>query len=171
MPAHLTPILVLAACIAGAGLVLWLHHRLDNAYRKSNPKEEKQPDGTETAAEVPSESEAKENKPGDGEGSGNGEGECCGMHIVCERDSLSTAVQDAEDYYDDEELDAYAGRAADAYEPEETEAFRDVLLTLKPEEIAPWARAIQRRGITLPSDVREELLMIVAEARQNRKPS
>lgn len=165
MPAHLTPIIVLAACIAGAGLVLWLHHRLSDAYRNSRPEDEKQPDPSGTGAGTPAEGETS------GESAGDGEGECCGMHIVCERDSLSTAVQDAEDYYDDEELDAYAGRAADAYEPDETEAFRDVLMTLKPEEIAPWARAIQRRGITLPSDIREELLMIVAEARQNRKPS
>ena len=46
------------------------------------------------------------------------------------------------------------------------EEFRDVLLTLLPTDIAPWARSIQLRGITLPSEVREELLMIVAEARK-----
>ena len=42
---------------------------------------------------------------------------------------------------------------------------REVLLTLRPDEIAGWARSVQLRGITLPADVREELLMIVAEAR------
>lgn len=37
-----------------------------------------------------------------------------------------------------------------------------------PADIAPWARSIQLRGITLPSEVREELLMIVAEARKEQ---
>lgn len=43
---------------------------------------------------------------------------------------------------------------------------RDVLLTLLPEDIAGWGRSIQLRGIELPSAVKEELLMIVAEARR-----
>ena len=91
--------------------------------------------------------------------------ECCGMHVTCERDSLLTAVADKIEYYEDEELDRFAGRPADAYSPEETDEFREVLLTLRPDEIAGWARSIQLRGITLPADVRDELLMIVAEAR------
>ena len=56
--------------------------------------------------------------------------------------------------------------APDAYPDEAVEEFRDVMLTLRPEEIAPWARSIQLRGIALPEAVREELLMIVGEARQ-----
>jgi hypothetical protein len=92
---------------------------------------------------------------------------CCGMHITCEKDSLLADVSEQIDYFDDEELDRFAGRAADDYKPEEIEEFRDVLLTLIPEDIAPWARSIQLRGIQLPTEVREELLMIVAEARKN----
>jgi hypothetical protein len=86
------------------------------------------------------------------------------MHIVCEKQSLSP-VSDEIEYFDDEELDAFRGREADSYTEEETDSFRDVLLTLPADEIASWARSIQLRGITLPSPVREELLMIVAEAR------
>ena len=92
------------------------------------------------------------------------------MHITCEKDSLLAGVSQTVDYFDDEELDRFAGRDADGYTPEETEEFRDVLLTLLPEDIAPWARSIQLRGINLPSDVREELLMIVAEARKDHNP-
>ena len=92
--------------------------------------------------------------------------QCCGMHITCEKDSLLTAVNPVIEYYDDEELDAYLGTAPDEYSDEAVEEFRNVLLTLRPEEIAGWARSIQLRGISLPSAVREELLMIVAEARQ-----
>lgn len=90
---------------------------------------------------------------------------CCGMHVTCEKDSLLASVSTEIEYFDDEELDAYAGRPADSYTAAETEQFRDVLLTLLPTDIAPWARSIQLRGIELPSDVRDELLMIVAEAR------
>lgn len=96
------------------------------------------------------------------------EQECCGMHVTCERDSLIAAVSEEIEYFDDEELDAYAGRGADAYSPEEVEQFRDILITLLPDDIAPWARSIQLRGITLPQEIREELLMIVAEAREHR---
>nr|WP_302989652.1 C25 family cysteine peptidase [uncultured Muribaculum sp.] len=43
----------------------------------------------------------------------------------------------------------------------------DMLLTLLPQDIAGWGRSIQLRGIELPPAVREELLMIVAEARHD----
>lgn len=95
--------------------------------------------------------------------------QCCGMHITCEKDSLSTSASDTIEYYDDEELDRFSGREADGYTPAEVEEFRDVLLTLRPEEIAGWGRSVQLRGITLPAEVREELLMIVGEAREGRR--
>lgn len=90
------------------------------------------------------------------------------MHITCERDSLLAGVSRDVEYFDDEELDAYAGREADGYTEEEADQFREVLLTLLPDDIAPWARSIQLRGINLPTEVREELLMIVAEERSKR---
>lgn len=90
---------------------------------------------------------------------------CCGMHITCEKDSLLASVSQEIVYYDDEELDAFKGRGADEYNEQEIEQFRDVLLTLLPQDIAGWGRSVQLRGIELPASVREELLMIVAEAR------
>lgn len=94
--------------------------------------------------------------------------ECCGMHITCERDSLLASVSPTVVYYDDEELDAWRGTAAADYPDEAVEQFRDVLLTLLPDDIAGWARSLQLRGIELPSSVRDELLMIVAETRASR---
>lgn len=93
------------------------------------------------------------------------------MHMTCERDSLLAAVSEQIEYYDDEELDAYRGRDPRSYTGEEVEEFRDVLLTLLPDDIAGWARSIQLRGITLPAEVRDELLLIVAEERQSRSSS
>ncbi len=129
---------ILLALLA-VGTVLWL---LERRYRRRNP-EAPTVDNPDT-------------------------GECCGMHITCERDSLLASVSDQIVYYDDEELDAYRGRTADNYSEEEIEQFRDVLLTLLPDDIAGWGRSIQLRGITLPSVVRDELLLIVAETRAER---
>ena len=97
--------------------------------------------------------------------------ECCGMHVTCERDSLLASVSPEIEYYDDEELDRYRGTAPDEYSDEAIEEFRNVLLTLLPTDIAGWARRIQLRGIELPTPVREELLLIVAEARADKSSS
>lgn len=91
---------------------------------------------------------------------------CCGMHITCERDSLLASVSPTIEYYDDEELDVYRGRDRESYDEKEIEEFRDVLLTMPASDIAGWARSLQLRGVELPSEVRDELLMIVAEARR-----
>ena len=89
------------------------------------------------------------------------------MHITCERDSLLAAVSKDREYYDDEELDHFAGRGAEEYTDEEIEEFRDILLTMQASDIAGWGRSLQLRGINLPTPVRDELIMIVAEARQH----
>lgn len=93
---------------------------------------------------------------------------CCGMHLVCEKTSLQV-VADEIVYYDDEELDRYQGRTPESYTYEETEEFRDVLMTLLPEDVAGWARSITLRKIELPSEVKDELLMIVREQRDFEK--
>lgn len=98
------------------------------------------------------------------ESAGEEEEECCGAHLVCEKTSLSPVTGEIV-YFDDEELDRFRGRDADDYSPEEVEEFRDVLLTLLPQDVAGWSRSIQVRGIILPTEVRDELLMIVGELR------
>lgn len=96
------------------------------------------------------------------------EQECCGLHMTCEKDSLLVAASPEIVYYDDEELDQFKGRNADEYTEEETEMFRDILFTMLPEDIAGWARSLQLRGIALPPIVKDELIMIVTEARNKR---
>ena len=140
------PALILLAALCALGLVLWLLNRRD--VRRRAATEHNGPKVVDPPA-----------------GNNLEEGACCGMHITCERDSLLAGISEKIEYFDDEELDAYAGRGPESYTPEEADEFRDVLLTLLPADIAPWARSLQLRGIELPSDVREELLMIVAEAR------
>lgn len=91
---------------------------------------------------------------------------CCGMHLVCEKTSLSI-ISDEIIYYDDEELDRYAGRLPDSYSYEESEEFRDVLLTLLPKDVPGWAKSISLRNIQLPADVKDELMLILSENYQS----
>lgn len=143
-------ILIISLILLVVGVVLWIHDRIT---RRHNG-------GSVTSEEVQSAATAQEDEA-DSE-------DCCGMHMTCERDSLLTAVSPEVVYYDDEELDRFRGRGADDYSDEEIEEFRDVLLTLLPDDIAGWGRSIQMRDINLPTSIRQELLMIVAEAREAR---
>lgn len=143
----MTPLFfILSGVVITAGAALYIHDRLSTRGKES--------DGS---------SDSENNSENDSEE------ECCGMHITCERDSLLASVSEEAEYFDDEELDRFAGRDALSYTDAETEEFREILLTLRPDDIAPWARSIQLRGITLPDAVREELLLIVSEARQQRQ--
>lgn len=142
----MTAALILLAAIAGVGLILYLTHRPDADSGHTGDNADSAPAGDAAAAD---------------------EG-CCGMHITCERDSLLAAVSPNIEYYDDEELDRFAGRGAEDYADADIEEFRDVLLTMHPDDIAGWARSLQLRGITMPLPVREELIMIVAEERAAR---
>ena len=131
----MTVVLIIAAALVAVGLPLYLMH-----------KREERKAGGELPITPPQQ-------------------ECCGLHLTCEKDSLLAAVSEEIVYYDDEELDKYKGRLPDSYDEEEIEQFRDILLTMLPQDIAGWARSLQLREICLPDAVREELLMIVAEAR------
>lgn len=91
--------------------------------------------------------------------------ECCGQHEVCERESLLAAVSKKIEYYDDEELDRFAGKPGDSYTETETEEFRDVLYTTRDEEVAGWVRSLQLRGIELPDSLKDEVFLIIGERR------
>ena len=91
---------------------------------------------------------------------------CCGQHDVCERDHLMAAVGRKADYYDDEELDRYAGTAPDAYPDEAVDEFREVLYTMRETEVAGWLRSLQLRNLSLPAVLKDEALLIVGEQRR-----
>lgn len=85
---------------------------------------------------------------------------CCGLHAICEK---TGQINEPPVYYDDEELDRFAGRPADGYSDEETEEFRDVLLTLLPSDAPGWSVSLEKRRINLPSDLRPELELLLSE--------
>ncbi len=93
--------------------------------------------------------------------------ECCGQHEVCEKESLLAAVSRKIEYYDDEELDKYAGVAPDSYTPQQEDEFRDIFYTMLDEDVAGWVRSLQLRGIALPDNLKDEVFLVVGELRAN----
>ena len=89
---------------------------------------------------------------------------CCGQHLVCERESLLQPL-DKPVYYDDEELDAYADIAAEDLTEGQAAAIGEVFHSLREEDVPGWLRSLQMRRIALPTELREEALLIVREQR------
>lgn len=90
---------------------------------------------------------------------------CCGQHEVCEKESLLAAVSEEIEYYEDEELDRFRGRSSDDYTQEEVEEYRYVLYTMRVDEVAGWVRSLQLRGLELPDELKDEVILIVGELR------
>lgn len=153
--------MVILAAMIVIGIILYLTDVF--YYRKKHPEVNVKPTDAE-------EGSAADNKEPAGKLSAPANptdepGVCCGTHTVCEKTNLSPITGEIV-YYDDEELDRFRGRQADEYSSEEIEEFRDVLMTLQPQDVAGWSRSIQVREITLPTEIREELLLIVSELRR-----
>ena len=85
---------------------------------------------------------------------------CCGLHAICEK---TGQINEPPIYYDDEELDRFAGRDASDYTDEETEEFRDVLLTLLPADAPGWSVSLEKRRISLPETLKPELELLLLE--------
>lgn len=83
-------------------------------------------------------------------------GGCCGKHLNCEKGNNGEEL-----YFDDEELDRFKGKSSGEYVDDEVEEFRQVLYTMKEDEVDAWVHCLQLRGIELPADVKEEVLMIL----------
>lgn len=85
---------------------------------------------------------------------------CCGLHAICEK---TGQINEPPVYYDDEELDRFAGREASDYTDAETEEFRDVLLTLLPSDAPGWSVSLEKRRINLPAELVPELELMLSE--------
>lgn len=86
---------------------------------------------------------------------------CDGSNAKCEQECMmEAAVKDIE-YFDDEELDAFRGRPSEDYSDDEAEAFREVLYTMRPEEVKDWNRSLILRGINMPNQLKDEVIMML----------
>ncbi|MCF0181385.1 MAG: phospholipase [Muribaculaceae bacterium] len=128
--------LILLAILVAVGLPLWY---LD---RKKHP-----------AGEDPEIIEPKQECTDD----------CCTTHDVCPSHELLTGLDEPAVYYDDEHLDRFLGRQASAYQPDEIDEWRDVLYTLLPADRMGWCKSLKKRGITMPSAIHDEFLMLLNE--------
>lgn len=90
-------------------------------------------------------------------------GECCGKHVVCEKQKLAEARMRSAQYFDDEELDRFSGRKSDQYSDQEVEEFRYVLYTMQQTEVREWMECLQARDIELPDELKEECYSMMNE--------
>lgn len=86
--------------------------------------------------------------------------ECCGAHEICDLD-LKKLNEEIE-YFDDEELDTFISRPENKYSEEEIDIFRDILYTLKPQEIREWITSLEIRKVNLPEPLKQEVLSLLA---------
>jgi len=93
---------------------------------------------------------------------------CCGAHEVCEKDSLIAAFYEEPEYFEDEELDKYSCRDSSNYSEKEVEEFRDIFYTILDEEKPRWVRSLQMRSISVPDQLKDEVLMFVNELRMHK---
>ena len=140
--------LILLAMLAITGLLLYL---LDKWYNtKASPTEEN----------------AKENNI-DSQVTGCTDDRCV-LHDNCPSEQLLRgACEEKIVYYDDEELDAYIGRNPDDYNDDDLEQFRDVMYTLRHDELLSWYQSISRRGIKLSDGLYHEFIELASDNQQN----
>lgn len=90
-------------------------------------------------------------------------GSCDGGDERCEMECMMEAATQAIEYYEDEELDDFRGRASDSYTEQEVERFAEVLYTLRSEEVKGWSRSLTLRGINIPDSLKDELLLMMGK--------
>ena len=140
-------ILMLTILVVG-GAIVWLIDRLFYQHK------------TDEAAD-----ETDENAPTESSTQGCAD-ESCGLRSVCPSEQiLEGACRQEITYYDDEELDAFAGRGEGDYSDDELEQWRDVLYTLQPADLLGWGQSIKHRNLVMPTAIREEFLQLAAEHR------
>ena len=84
------------------------------------------------------------------------DGVCCGKHTNC-----SQGYDNSNLYFDDEELDKFKGVKQEEYSDSDIEEFRQILYTMKEDEIDTWVHCLQTRGIEIPQEVKDEILMML----------
>lgn len=88
---------------------------------------------------------------------------CNGEDSRCEQECMMEAATKPIEYYDDEELDRFANRPSDSYTDEEAENFREVLYTMKPDDVKGWNRSLILRGISIPDQIKDEVVILLGE--------
>lgn len=144
------PAIILLTILVVGGAIVWLIDRL--FYHKK---------GEENADET-----AKNGEGGDLAPQRGCTDESCGIRSICPSEQILAGECKQEiTYYDDEELDAFAGRDENGYTPDEEEQWRDVLYTLQPADLLGWGQSIKHRGLVMPAAIRQEFMQLAGEHR------
>ena len=88
---------------------------------------------------------------------------CNGDDSRCEQECMLEAATKQVEYFDDEDLDRFAGKPSDSYSEEEVEEFREVLYTMQREEAKAWNRSLILRQVNVPDQLKDELIMMMEE--------
>ena len=88
--------------------------------------------------------------------------DCCGAHEICEFDA-SAFDEEQIIYFDDEELDVLRNVREDQLSGEQIDDLREVLYTLRTNEINKWLTSLSRRHIHLPTILQQEARQLMAE--------
>lgn len=143
------PAIVLLTILVVGGAIVWLIDRLFYHTDKAEILDETEENG------------ASEATPAQGCAD-----EACGIRSICPSEQILVSQCKREViYYDDEELDGFAGRDADGYTAEEEEQWRDVLYTLQPGDLLGWGQSIKHRGLVMPTSIQAEFLQLAGENR------
>ena len=62
-------------------------------------------------------------------------------------------------------MDRFRGHPSSGYDAAAIEEFTDVLTTLRSEEVAGWVRSLQLRGVALPDELKDDVILLVGERR------
>ena len=144
------PAIVLLTILVVGGAIVWLIDRLFYHTDKAENLDETE------------ENDASGTTPAQGCAD-----EACGIRSICPSEQILVSQCKREViYYDDEELDSFAGRDADGYTAEEEEQWRDVLYTLQPGDLLGWGQSIKHRGLIMPASIQAEFLQLAAENRR-----
>lgn len=87
---------------------------------------------------------------------------CCGAHEVCDK-TAEEMIADASKYFEDEELDRFSNQCDVEFEDADIEEFREVLYTLKRNEISTWLSSLEFRKITTPGVIRDEAMLLMQD--------
>lgn len=86
---------------------------------------------------------------------------CAGSSAKCEQECMLEASTRPIEYFDDEELDRYRGKASSRYTEDEVAEFAEVLHTMRQTEVKDWCRSLTLRGISLPDQLKDEAFMLM----------
>lgn len=141
------PAIVLLTILVVGGAIVWLIDKLFYSHKTDENVDET--DENPTSNEVAPQGCADEG---------------CGLRPICPSEQILAGECKQEiTYYEDEELDAFAGRGENDYTPDEEEQWRDVLYTLQPADLLGWGQSIKHRGLVMPAAIRLEFMQLAGE--------